>query len=394
MGQAGILSYVFNSVKHEIVCDVDGISSLPGVLERADASRAMVLCGPSILAHCDVVPRVQEALGDQCVALYSGVAPHSPVATLDAAVALAKETGADALVSVGGGSTHDTTKGVATLLAEGGRIHDYEAHFEPPDKITNPVFTPQRLPIITVTTTMGAAELSRGAGFADRDLGRKILVADPNTIPGYIIIDGKALATTPVSILTSTAMGQLRIAIETIYATNHNPISDGMALHAIRLLAENLPRCHELDLERLLLIKTAASMASLGNTGGLGLNTAMAHHVGGIFDVPHGEANSITLPHTMRYNAEACAGRLAMIADAMGIDISGMTDDDAAFAAADRVENLSRTLGLPARLRDVGVPEEGLELIASATLHDRALATNPRPVVDAGPIMTVLRQAW
>ena len=394
MGQAGILSYVFNSVKHEIVCDVDGISSLPGVLERADASRAMVLCGPSILAHCDVVPRVQEALGDQCVSLYSGVAPHSPVSTLDAAVALAKETGADALVSVGGGSTHDTTKGVATLLAEGGRIHDYEAHFEPPDKVTNPVFTPQRLPIITVTTTMGAAELSRGAGFADRDLGRKILVADPNTIPGYIIIDGKALATTPVSILTSTAMGQLRIAIETIYATNHNPISDGMALHAIRLLAENLPRCHELDLERLLLIKTAASMASLGNTGGLGLNTAMAHHVGGIFDVPHGEANSITLPHTMRYNAEACAGRLAMIADAMGIDISGMTDDDAAFAAADRVENLSRTLGLPARLRDVGVPEEGLELIASATLHDRALATNPRPVVDAGPIMTVLRQAW
>ena len=394
MGQASILSYVFNSVKHEIVCDADGISGLPGVLERAGASRAMVLCGPSILAHCDVVPRVQEALGDQCVALYSGVAPHSPVATLDAAVALAKETGADALVSVGGGSTHDTTKGLATLLAEGGRIHDYEAHFEPPDKVTNPVFTPHRLPIITVTTTMGAAELSRGAGFADRDLGRKILVADPNTIPGYIIIDGKALATTPVSILTSTAMGQLRIAIETIYATNHNPISDGMALHAIRLLAENLPRCHELDLERLLLIKTAASMASLGNTGGLGLNTAMAHHVGGIFDVPHGEANSITLPHTMRYNAEACADRLAMIADAMGIDVSGMTDDDAAFAAADQVENLSRILGLPVRLRDVGVPEEGLELIASATLHDRALATNPRPVVDAGPIMTVLRQAW
>ena len=154
-------------------------------------------------------------------------------------------------------------------------------------------------------------------------------------------------------------MGQLRIAIETIYATNHNPISDGMALHAIRLLAENLPRCHELDLERLLLIKTAASMASLGNTGGLGLNTAMAHHVGGIFDVPHGEANSITLPHTMRYNAEACADRLAMIADAMGIDVSGMTDDDAAFAAADWVENLSRILGLPARRRDVGVPEEG-----------------------------------
>ena len=390
----GALSYVYNSVKHEIVCDIDAISGLPEVLRRAGGTRAMVLCGPSILAHTDVVPRVQHALGDRCVGMYSDVAPHSPVPTLDAAVALAKETGADSLVSVGGGSTHDTTKGVATLLAEGGRIHDYEAHFEPPDRITYPEFSPHRLPIITVTTTMGAAELSRGAGFADRDLGRKILVADPNTIPGYIVIDGKALATTPVDILTSTAMGQLRIAIETVYSTRHNPISDGMALHAIRLLAENLPQCHQLDLERLLLIKTAASMASLANVGGLGLNTAIAHHVGGIFDVPHGEANAILLPHTMRYNADACADRLALIAEAMDIDVLGMTDGEAAHASADGVESLRRSLGLPDRLRDVGVPEEGLELIASATLHDRALATNPKPVADAGPIMTVLRQAW
>ena len=388
------LSYVFNSVRHEIVCDVDAISGLPAVLNRAGASRAMVLCGPSILSHSDVVPRVQEALGASCVGLYSGVAPHSPVPTLEAAVALAKETGADALVSVGGGSTHDTTKGVATLLAEGGRIHDYEAHFEPPDKITYPAMSPDRLPIITVTTTMGAAELSRGAGFADRHLGRKILVADPNTIPGYIVIDGKALATTPVNILASTAIGQLRIAIETVYSTKHNPISDGMALHAIRLLAENLPHCHELDIERLLLIKTAACMASLAGVGGLGLNTATAHHVGGIFDVPHGEANAILLPHTMRYNADACPDRLALIADAMGIDISGMKTEEAALCAADAVESLRRSLGLPDRLRDVGVPEEGLELIASATLHDRALATNPKPVHDARPIMTVLREAW
>jgi alcohol dehydrogenase class IV len=96
----------------------------------------------------------------------------------------------------------------------------------------------------------------------------------------------------------------------------------------------------------------------------------------------------------MRYNAEACADRLALVADAMGIDTSSMTDDEAALSAADGVEDLRRSLGLPDRLRDVGVPEEGLELIASATLHDRALATNPRPVSDAGPIMTVLRQSW
>ena len=394
MVAAESLSYVFNSVKHEVVCDEEAISSLPGVLRKAGATRAMVLCGPSILAHSDVVPRLQEALGSSFVGLYSGVAPHSPVATLDAAVALGREMGPDVLVSVGGGSTHDTTKGVATLLGEGGSIHDYEAHFEPPDKISYPDLSPDRLPIITVPTTMGAAEFSRGAGFADRDLGRKILVADPNTIPSYIVIDGRALATTPVDILTSTALGQLRIAIETVYSTKHNPISDALALHAISLLIANLPSCAGLELDCLLRTKTAAIMASLAGVGGLGMNTAIAHHVGGIFDVPHGEANAILLPHTMRYNAEACADRLALIAGAMGIDTSGMTDAEAALAAANGVESLRRSLGLPDRLRDVNVPEEGLALIASATLHDRALATNPRPVVDAVPIMTVLKEAW
>ncbi len=160
------------------------------------------------------------------------------------------------------------------------------------------------------------------------------------------------------------------------------------------MLAEYLPQCPGLDLDCLLQTKTAASMASLASVGGSGINTAIALHVGGLYDVPHGDANGIMLPHSMRFNAQASADRQALIAQAMGIDTVGMSDDDAAMAAADAVEDLRNSLGLPGRLRDVGVPEEGLELIAAATLHDRALATNPRPVTDAGPIMTVLRSSW
>ena len=100
------------------------------------------------------------------------------------------------------------------------------------------------------------------------------------------------------------------------------------------------------------------------------------------------------LPHTMRFNSEASADRQALIAQAMGIDTAGMSDHSAALAAADAVEDLRNSLGLPGRLRDVGVPEEGLELIAAATLHDRSLSTNPSPVTDAGPIMSVLRSSW
>ena len=390
---AQTLTYSYSSVAQEVVCGPDAISGLPGVLDRAGVSRAMVVCGPSILEKSDVVQRVQAALGDRYLGLFSGVAPHSPVHTLDEAMRLAERLKPDALVSVGGGSTHDTTKGIATLLGEGGSIHDYQVIFEPPDKIVLPDLSPDRVPIIAVSTTMGAAELSRGAGFADKDLGRKVSVADPGTIPRYIVIDGQALATTPMSILLSTAMGQLRVAVESVYSTKHNPISDSLVLQAISMLVKYLPQCPGLDVDCLLNTKTAAAMASLGSVGG-GINTATAHHVGGLYDVPHGDANAIMLPHSMRFNAEASADRQALIAQAMGIDTAGMTDLDAALAAADAVEELRISLGLPGRLRDVGVPEEGLELIAAATLQDRALATNPRPVTDAGPIMTVLRNSW
>ena len=391
------LTYSYSSVAQEVVCAPDAISGLTGVLDRIGATRAMVVCGPSILEKSDVVQRVQTALGDCYAGLFSGVAPHAPVHTLDEAMRLTEDLRPDVLVSVGGGSTHDTTKGIATLLGEGGSIQDHQVIFEPPDKIVLPEFSPNRVPIITVPTTMGGAELSRGAGFIDKDLGRKVLVADLGTIPRSIVIDGQALATTPMSILLSTAMGQMRIAVETVYSTKHNPISDSMALHAISMLVRYLPQCPgldgNLDVDCLLNTKTAASLASLAG-GSLGLNSAMAHHVGGLFDVPHGDANAILLPHTMRFNAKASADRQSLIAQAMGIDTTGMSDYDAAMAAADAVEDLSNSLGLPGRLRDVGVPEEGLELIAAATLQDRTLATNPWPVTDAGPIMTVLRSAW
>jgi alcohol dehydrogenase class IV len=221
-----------------------------------------------------------------------------------------------------------------------------------------------------------------------------VVVADPGTIPRSILVDGKALATTPVPILQSTAMGQFRIAVETLYSTRHNPIGDALALAAISTLTQRLPHCSADDIDGLLHIKTAACMASLASVGGLGLNTATAHHLGGLYNVPHGEANAILLPHTMRFNLDASVERQARIAQAMGVDTSGMSSGQAGFAAADAVAELCRTLGLPQRLRDVDVPEGGLEAIASATLHDRGLATNPKPITDATPILAVLRAAW
>ena len=389
------LQYRYNPLRQDIICSETAIDALPAAVDGLGASRAMITCGPSILAACNVVPRVQEALGSRCVGVYSGVSPHSPVETVEKGSEIAKELQPDVFISVGGGSTHDTTKAIATLLAEGGDIHDYEIIFEPPDRITVPPTPSPKLPILSVPTTMGCAEFSRGGGgITDHQLGRKLILAGEGVTHRTVIIDGQALATTPLRILTSTAIGQLRIAIETVYATGHNPIGDGMALHAIRLLFENLPHCKDGDIDTLLTTKTACAMASLASFGGLGLNTAACHHVGGLYDVPHGEANGILLPHTMRYNLDACADRQRLIAEAIGVADSAMTDEEAGLAAADAVDGLCRELGLPRTLREAGVPEEGLEYIAAATLHDRSLSTNPKPVRDAGPIMEVLRAAY
>ena len=110
--------------------------------------------------------------------------------------------------------------------------------------------------------------------------------------------------------------------------------------------------------------------------------------------MPHGEANAILLPHTMRYTLAACAARQRLIADAMGVATPRMSDAEAGRAAADAVDALCRALALPRTLREVDVPEEGLAAIAAATLHDRSLRTNPKPIADAGPIMAVLRAAY
>src|SRR5688572_18746856 len=170
------LTFRHSTVQQDIVCAVDAISDLCQTLDRLEVATAMPNCGPTILLSADVVQRVQQALGDRCVGLFAGVLPHAPVEMLQEAVEVAAHLRPEALVSVGGGSSHDTAKGVATLLGQGGRIHDHETRFEPPDTVVLPSFSRQRIPIVTVPTTMGAAELSRGAGFTDKILGRKIVV--------------------------------------------------------------------------------------------------------------------------------------------------------------------------------------------------------------------------
>ena len=236
------LDYQVSTADRNIICSPDAISGIADSLEKLGSKRALVVCGPTILEHSNVVQRVQKALGDRCIGLYSGVAPHAPVEMLEEAVSTARELRPDALIAVGGGSTSDTCKGIAVLLAEGGDILDYEVRFEPPDRVFVPETPSEKSPIIAVPTTFGGAEIgSGGGGFTSKSLGRKILMAGDGTTPKFVIIDGEALATTPIGILLSTGIGQLRIAIESVYSIDHHPVGDALALHTIKMLVDYLP---------------------------------------------------------------------------------------------------------------------------------------------------------
>jgi alcohol dehydrogenase class IV len=192
-------------------------------------------------------------------------------------------------------------------------------------------------------------------------------------------------------------MDAMTHAIEAMTSTMANKICDGMALQAIRLVKENLPLvvADGKNEKARLNMQLAATMAGWAFTiAQVGLAHAMAHTIGVMYHVPHGTVCGILLPKVMRYNADHAADKLAQVAEALGVNTAGMTEHDAALAAADAVEDLMKKTGHPLRLRDVGVPEENLALCAFHALADTAVLFNGRPASDPNEVLQIYSQAY
>jgi alcohol dehydrogenase class IV len=216
-------------------------------------------------------------------------------------------------------------------------------------------------------------------------------------IPNIAILDPIMTASLPPHITAATGMDALTHAVEGIHAMQRQPIADAMALHAIRLIVEYLPRCVEdgsnlLARGQQLLAATMAGVA-FGNAQ-VGLVHALAHSVGALYGVPHGLANGILLPHVMLFNLEECADRYALIARAMDLDTRGLDDMEAGRKAVAAVRELTQKIGLTQKLRDAGVPEGGLNEAAELSMSDASIIYNPRMVLDAEEVLEVLKQAW
>jgi alcohol dehydrogenase class IV len=381
------LSFIYRNPT-KLIFGENSIGELIPEIEEMGCSKAFLVTDKGIV-EAGLAERVEKALGSKHIGTFDGCIQDSGLHIINEAADAARETGTDVLVSVGGGSTIDTAKGMAVLLKEGGQIQDYAGM---------QILSRPQTPHIVIPTTAGTgSEVTYALVVKDWDKNQKLIFADTFMTPNIGILDPTMTAGMPPQLTATTGMDALTHAVEAIHALQAEPIADGMALHAIRLIFEYLPRCVENgdDLFARGQQQIAATMAGIafGNAQ-IGLVHAMAHTVGGLFKVPHGLANSVLLPHVMMYNLDECPDRYAVVAQGMGIDISGMKDEEAGEAAANAVWELTKKMGVPQKLREAGVPEEGLEEASEMALYDGSVVYNPKPVFESEEVLAVYKEAW
>ena len=336
-----------------------------------------------------LVDQVKEKLGNLLAGVYADVPQDSGMDVVDQGAESALASGADVIVSLGGGSVIDTAKGMCIVMKEGGGLKDFQGM---------QMLTRQQTPHVVVPTTAGTgSEVTSGAVILDKDQGQKIIIFEYFNTPRVAILDPRMTEKLPANLTASTGMDAMTHAVESYVSQTRNPISDAAALHAIKLIVKYLPMAVE-NGENLMArgqMQIAALLAGWAFSNAmLGLVHAMAHSLGAICRIPHGLANGILLPHVMRYNSDEVPELTADIAQAMGVAVNGMNTSTAASAAVDEMEAFIRSVGLDQRLSDLGVNEEELEKCAELSMSDGSVIYNPKMVMDAAEVLNVYRKAY
>jgi maleylacetate reductase len=386
-------TFVFNNPRVErIVSGPGSIGKLADEIERVGGTRALVVISPSV-AKTFLLERIKSGLGTKCVAIFDEVKPHSPTDSIAKAVERARDAHIDVLVSAGGGSAIDSAKGVAALLAEGGSLPRFGVRFTPPNKKEVPPMPAPKLPHIAIPTTLSGGEYSYSAGISEG--GKKYIVADPKLAPRTVLLDPEAAATAPGRLLAASGMNALAHCVEAVYSTETQPLTEAYCLRGIGLIARYLPRAVEnsRELEALSHVQVAACLSGMGvYSAWTGIHHAIVHVVGGRYKAPHAEIHALMLPYAMRWNLDATIGAHARMAREIGID--GADENALAAAVPGHVFAMNQRMGLPLKLRDLGVPRDGLKQLAIDALDDYSIHTNPKPVHAAEQVLEVLEQAW
>jgi alcohol dehydrogenase class IV len=350
--------------------------------------RAILVTDPGLIAT-GLVDEVKKIMGKYLVETYSDVPQDSGMDVVDQGTALAKSAEADVVVSLGGGSVIDTAKGMCILMREGGSMRDYEGM----QMLTRP-----QTPHVVIPTTAGTgSEVTSGSVILDREQGQKIINFEYFNTPRVAILDPQVTIGLPPHLTATTGMDAMTHAVESYVSLQRNPISDAAALHAIRLICQYLPVAvtSGTNLVARGQMQIAALLAGWAFSNAMvGLVHAMAHSLGAICGIPHGQANGILLPHVMAYNLEAVPELLADIAVAMGVAQYGDDPQAAGQAAVDAMQELLKKIGLTQTLKDLHVDEDRLNQCAELSLSDGSIIYNPRMVMETEEVMNVYMKAY
>lgn len=328
-----------------------------------------------ILNQIGVVKQVQDLLSERHIeaVVFDGTRPNPTIGNVNAGLALLKQNECDFVISLGGGSPHDCAKGIALVAANGGEIADYEGV----DKSAKPM-----LPLIAINTTAGtASEMTRFCIITDEERHIKMAIVDKHTTPLISVNDPELMLAKPASLTAATGMDALTHAVEAYVSIAATPITDAVAIKAIELIQAHLRTAvaHGEDIEAREQMAYAQFMAGMAfNNASLGYVHAMAHQLGGFYDLPHGVCNAILLPHVQRYNAQVCPERLRDVAKAMGVNVEGMSAEQGAEAAIDAIVALAKDVGIPAGIRELGAKSEDIPTLADNALKDACGFTNPK----------------
>jgi lactaldehyde reductase len=352
------------------------VSVVPDELRRRGFTKALVV-SDAVLVEAGVTARVTDLLDAAGFPydVFCDVAPNPPIANVQAGVAAFHASGADVLVAVGGGSPQDTCKAVGIIVA-------------------NPEFADVRsleggaatkspsVPIVAIPTTAGtASETTINYVITDTERQRKFVCFDPHDIPVLAVVDAEMMATAPRSLKVATGLDALTHAIEGYTTAGAWELSDLFHLKAIQVIAASLRAAADGDpaaMERMALAQYVAGMGY--SNVGLGLVHAMAHPLGAFYSAPHGVANGILLAPVMAFNAEATGERFRDIAAAFGVDgASTRPLAEVRTAAVEAVATLTRDLGNPTRISEIGATEPDLAALAKSAFDDVCAGGNPRP---------------
>lgn len=350
------------------------INAVVEEIQARNAKKAFVCSDPDLVKF-NVTAKVTNLLEKANIPfeLYTNIKPNPTIENVQTGVKAFKNSNADIIVAVGGGSSMDTAKAIAIIATnpEFADVRSLEGVAPTKNKCA---------PIIAVPTTAGtAAEVTINYVITDEEKNRKMVCVDVHDIPVVAVVDPDMMSTMPASLTAATGMDALTHAIEGYVTKGAWELSDMFHLKAIEIIARSLEAAVANKEEGRKDMALGQYVAGMGFSNvGLGIVHSMAHPLGALYDTPHGIANAIILPTVMEYNADATGEKYRDIAKAMGVkNVDDMSLADARTAAVNAVKRLSEAVGIPTTLKGI-VKEEDLDFLSESAYADACRPGNPK----------------